>query len=398
MSSLLLRFGIVIIDYESESYQLNKNLRHHGPLFHRWLPNNESDAINLSADARKAEIKVWFERRGFIEKGFVKYHPDKREVDDDLISKQGILDAGSLFGLLKIRNLLPNEARAIQQNKTGHKDYEVVGKRAANLIYKPISKFIKVLRITYGQYWLKDLQKWDSREFSLGYYFNSIIQTKWSLDGGKTWSEFLPTRIEAKENAEASTLLYPEFLTENDWNELRTIVKSDYEPSAATEILARAHKLLKQERIKQALIEGVTALEIAVGEFVRRASKENKVVNDKIQSFWNLSLPAQIAVLGVISGANPLKDLESALHAIEMRNKVVHEGWIPPSKDAKKEISMLLKVVAALLPEPRLKFPSYDTRNNEIKTDEEWDKKGPNSSRFSLQFKVAVVPDLLKDL
>jgi hypothetical protein len=395
MSTFLLRFGIVIIDNESEFYQFNK-LRHHGPLFHRWIPNGETDAIELSTGEEDAFLQVWFERRGFVEEGLIKFHPDRLEVDETLIPKQGILDAGPLFGLLKICNLSSEDLETLDKSKTEYREHKAFGKRVVSLIYAPVSRFIKTLRTNYGQYWLKDLAKWDSRDFSLGYYFDGIIQSKYSVDDGKTWFQFRPTKYAITESAIASILPYNEYLTEEDWKVLQNISKLKYEPSAATEILARAYKFLKQDRIKQAVIEGVTALEIAINEVVRQALGNNAALLKSIQAFWQLPLPTQVVTLTSITGGSPLQDVESAIKIIEIRNKAVHEGLFPLPENTKEELTKLLKVTANLLPSPKLKFPSYDTRNNEIKTAEEWDKS--SKRRMSMDFKIAVVPDLLKNL
>ena len=38
-----------------------------GPLFHRWLPDGEKDAIPLDTGEPDVELRVWFERLGFVD-------------------------------------------------------------------------------------------------------------------------------------------------------------------------------------------------------------------------------------------------------------------------------------------------------------------------------------------
>ncbi len=63
-------------------------VRLHGPLFYRWLPDGEKNAITLSTNDDNANLKVWFERYGFVDGGFVRFSYDRREVTPDIIHTQ----------------------------------------------------------------------------------------------------------------------------------------------------------------------------------------------------------------------------------------------------------------------------------------------------------------------
>jgi hypothetical protein len=62
-----------------------------------------------------------------------------------------------------------------------------------------------------------------------------------------------------------------------------------------------------------------------------------------------------------------MPDVELAIKAIDIRNNIVHEGYNPP-EDAEKYLKALLRTAAALLPNPRVKFPS-DTRANKLEAE-----------------------------
>ena len=47
-----------------ERYELGP-LPPSGPLFHRWLPDGEKDAITLSPPSEHYTLKLWFERWGY---------------------------------------------------------------------------------------------------------------------------------------------------------------------------------------------------------------------------------------------------------------------------------------------------------------------------------------------
>ena len=84
-----------------------------------------------------------------------------------------------------------------------------------------------------------------------------------------------------------------------------------------------------------------------------------------MQAFWNLPVAAQlVSVVTVHSGSLPAQDLEAALNALELRNKVVHEGWTPVSaKDVHPAVEGLLRTLRALLAPLPFKFASAEGAN-----------------------------------
>jgi hypothetical protein len=78
-----------------------------------------------------------------------------------------------------------------------------------------------------------------------------------------------------------------------------------------------------------------------------------------------------IAVLATL-GTIPLEDLKLAAKAVEMRHKIVHEGWDPPDT-VRHEMTALLRSISALLPGPRFRFPTINP-GNKIMSAEDWDK------------------------
>jgi hypothetical protein len=389
MTTLLLKFGISLEDYELEPYSRLYDKRHSGPLFHRWLPDGEKDAIELNTKDPNANLRVWFERRGFVENGYIKFDWDRKEANPDIISKQGILDAGPLVGKLEIFNLSEEDITPVKENNVGDPKYVAIGKRSLKLIYPAVSKFINILRTNYGQYWIRELKEWDSRELSLGHYFSVIIQTKWSIDSGKTWCDFVPNK---REHGPIRLMIrhpnYNEYLSQKDWDDISKIFQTEYEVSLAAQVLSRAYKLLNQGHEKQALVEGVTALEIAINEFIRRKLNTNENLLKNMQSFLTLPLRAQVIALGVIEGRNTIQDLENAIRATDLRNRVVHEGFVPPTS-IRAEILKLLEIIASLLPQPNFKFPNYFIRINELKTDKEWDEITSSSTSKVVKIRQA---------
>lgn len=347
-----------------------------GPLFHRWLPDGEKDALVLNVGTEKnVVLKVWFERRGFLERSFIQYDVTRKEVDPDVIPTQAALTAGSLFGSLEIQGLTEEEVTPIRENKIGDTNYMAVGDRVVNkLIYPSVNRFITTLRGKYGQYWIRELPKWDSRNDTLGGYCH-FIRLKWSLDQGVTWSDFHPDEPIAYTTAISGTPeSFHKYLTQDDWKDLAQISSQKYELPLATTFLARANQLLDEEDYKYALIEGITALELAVSETIKPKLQADDNLVKSIQRFWTLPISTQVIIVATLSGRISQENLSHSLQAIEIsnsiRNEAVHEGKIP-SGEMKAHISGLLNTIAALLFGSSYKLPSARL-GNRIMSVEAW--------------------------
>src|SRR2546423_8090993 len=101
MPTLLLKFCIYL------GQDIMRNFE--GPLFHRWLPDGEKDALILETGTPNTTLKVWFERRGYVDDRHIKYDITRKEVDSAIIPTQAALVAGSLFGSLEIQGLTEEE-------------------------------------------------------------------------------------------------------------------------------------------------------------------------------------------------------------------------------------------------------------------------------------------------
>src|SRR5205085_8139310 len=158
MGTLLFDFVVQLRD-GNNPYPFN----HEGPLFNRWLPDGEKDAIALSTGDPQAELKVSFEQRGFVDdSGHVRFKWERHEVDPAVIPRQAVLEGGYLVGWLKIE-VPDEEVENLRKVTTGDPAYEALGRRIVRLIRPPVNKLINLLRANYGQYWLKEIEEWDSR-------------------------------------------------------------------------------------------------------------------------------------------------------------------------------------------------------------------------------------------
>lgn len=167
MTKLLLSFRIDFEQLEDDGQ---------GVIFHRWLPDGKNNSIKLNVTLRNANAKVWFERCGYTDDKFIRYNREFRKVDPQIMARQGCLFSGPLFGLIEIEKLPKKILDAIKDSNKGNEDYINFAKDLAQkVLYQPISDFIETLQTNYGQYWLKNIPKWDSRFRSLGYYCSHTL-------------------------------------------------------------------------------------------------------------------------------------------------------------------------------------------------------------------------------
>lgn len=356
---LLLRFTISL-----EDTNIPEITRWHGPLFHRWLPDGEKDSISLKTNDPDAELKVWFVKKGFADRTFRR--PDLKQDSDHVISEIGKIDAGSMKGLLILKNPSQEEVDTLSENNIGDEIYIKLGKRIVKkLIYKPINAFLNFLRINYGQYWIKELRVWDSRIIGLGTYC-SLIYLKWSLDGGINWSDFKPENDFGMSISLEISGDYSEYITQNDWKELRELA-NNYSPSLAAIVLSRSHQLLDQGDIRYALLEAVTAFELSVNDYLRNKLSGYAELSNFIKDFNTRNRnPDRMKIFSAFfNNEISLPTLEECLKAIEWRNKIIHEGKTLPD-NFKVTIKVLQKTIGKFISGPRQRFPSATNSNIQL--------------------------------
>ena len=335
---LLLNFTIHL-----ENYQIEKSIRPNGVLFHRWLPNGKKSAIKLPVKDSRDSIEIWFNRRGYVDKSrFIRFDRKQKKVDPATLKLQGKLDAGQLWGTARFVHISGSEMDAIKAERVGSEEYISAAKRVIHFLHPPLRHFINLLRLQYGQYWLPDLNEWDSRKESLGSYCSTTLWLSWSENEGKTWKNFKPT--EPSGNIIIKGLPgrgFAEYLTKKDWKRIKKGFDPHEDIPIALTILGRAHELSDTGHIRESFIQGVTALELAIDNYTKKIFK----INNETEKLLNHleSMPLKFKTLIIAKMGKLLSDdiLDKALSAIDMRNAIVHEGKHPDDQDRKNFIALL---------------------------------------------------------
>jgi hypothetical protein len=312
-------------------------------------------------DQPGVRLRVWFERRGFDDHGFISYDSKRAEVDPGIMARQGRLNAGPLRGVLEIQNPPDSQLDAVRKNLIGSAEYIDLAKHIIKLLSPRLSRLIRILRTNYGQYWLNESADWDSRAESLGSYC-SRLALGWSLDGN-TWALFQPEISSI--SIVAPKIPFGEFLTEEDWNELGQVFAEGYDPPLASMLLSRTNQLLCEGNLRYAFVEGVSALEVGLQAYMKTHIGALQGAATAMSAFWNLPLNAQFLSVAVVARVGEPKDLADTLEAIDLRNRIVHEGWDPP-ESTKAKVLALMRTTAGLLPGPKFKFPVHNLSGNKV--------------------------------
>lgn len=312
-----------------------------GPLFHRFVPNGQEDAVFLTSDGDPHEIQIWFDRAAKLENGFLEWEQDGSQFDETVMQRQAKLEGGPLRGQMLMPDVSDEEMVSLLHNPKALDEpfgqdagddpiYASLGKRVVKVLQPPLANFISTLRNQYGQYWIEELPAWDSRRNTLGTYCSSVLSLLWWNDGTQDWRRFLPTNSGATIKAErVPGRGDAEYLTEEDWRRFqRTRCLEDV--STEVQLLGNATRAIDLGEYRQAFIEVISALELAIA---RRLTSTSEMAKRAIQSFRDRETQnAQVAVVLLATGADDA-EIECTLQALTVRNRVAHEGYLPSAAE-----------------------------------------------------------------
>jgi len=353
-----INFGLWIKDHDiDDHYKLE------GPVFRRWSPDGENDALKFSVLDDSVDIFLWFERHGYIDdSGFIRYEHKKFEIDPEVLPKQKKIYTGALYGKVILHSVSPAQITALKEDDTTNEEYIGLGKLVLKKILDPIlSRFTRLLKHTYGQYWIEVYQKFDSRKLPLANHCHNL-NMKWSLQTGES-GKFLPGTKEIESIIiNASSCEEHEYISQEEWFNIQNLLSGNFEPSLSSVFASRSNRLLEEERYSHSLIEAVTAIELSLEEFVRRTINFDQRLEENMRSFWKNPLPTRITLVASLAGVNT-DDVGLSISGVTERNKFVHDG-LEPDQKVKKFIEGLLRTISHLNNNQNLKYPDADNSNS----------------------------------
>jgi hypothetical protein len=301
-------------------------------LFAGWLPDSSSDHIIVDKDRLRAEL--WFDRSCLnypagtdpLTHDNILAHALKLEVavdglDDEFI--QAIIDASKL----------PSPEGTPFSDR-----YEELGKEIYDLTMITVNRLITFVRVDKLQYWLQELEVDAGRMASAFVHFQAVC----SIDRAN-WYMWRPTSRELM----LTVLPYrTTWITREDWITAGEYVRSGRSGKFVPDLLATAIANAWSGNRRSALVEAVTALEVAVSEFARSPKSEQafgKIFSERMDVS---SLKSQVSHMGISGSIKYLfpvivpeasvsnESFRTCSKALEERNNVVHNGQrdVSPSK------------------------------------------------------------------
>jgi hypothetical protein len=345
-----------------EDYSIDEWLRPPGLSFNRWLPDGRKDAIRFPTKDKRNSLEIWLDRTGYVdEKGFIRHDPKRTEVAVEVMARQARLEASPLRGEATLGTVSQSEMKAVREKSIGSREYIQVAERILDFVVPPLSTFLDLVRTQYGQYWIRELHPWDSRNESIGNYCRSL-SLRWRESPDGEWQDFVPDK--AVVTLTGSVPSFDQFLTEADWRTIQDTCATQPEgPSLAIRIAARAHRLHVDGSINEAFIQAVTAIELALEEFLKSKTPESSAVRALVlgDQFMNLPLRTKVALVSSAAGLLSPSTLDDVLQGIDLRNRVVHEGQSILAN--MKLFRSLIQCVKAFTGVPALRMPPLVTGN-----------------------------------
>jgi hypothetical protein len=357
MNNIEFSFVIILGNYGDNT--------HYGPLFTRWLPDDDNDSISIKTDDQNTDLLVWFSRRGFVQNDEILFDYNKKEVDQEIMERQAVLEGGPLFGRLILNDILDEELLAMEKDIIDNPAYIKLGKRIYNLVEKPVSRLIRILQINFGQYWISDFPKWDSRHESIGSYCRNQLQLSWRKNPQSTWQNFCPNLSSTSISVTLpSESIFKQYISKEDYSQLQSILSSNYDPKIINTALLQAHANYDQGDFSYAIVDACTALEIGMSAHVRDFYKDSKVLEKAASGFFDQNKEGQLFFISLGIKDISFDTLELVIKGIKLRNRIVHDGYkLEQNNEVDKIIDAIFLVLSKLLPGPFFRFPTINPGN-----------------------------------
>ncbi len=342
-----------LIDLRNSDYNLIRGIQ--GPLFSKFLPNDKEDTIEIKIKDGLI-ISFWFERRGFHdESGFIRYKFKRKEINDSVISRQGIIEGGPLFGMLEFDQEIPKDI--LKQTESDNEEIMRYTKIIVKIIAEETQKILDLLRFNFGQYWIVANINWDSRECNLGYHCQNRIGLKWFDEESETWNDLIPDKSQASISGISINIKrdYSDYMTSENWNKFKELIVTGHSPSLGQRHLINAFITLDSGDLVKAFIDAVTALEIALDKYYKSIKDKSQKIGDLFNRIKDLGNKEQLINIFVDNKTITTIELENAIDAIDIRNKIVHEAYVAIAGDRVK-LEVLLKLISILILLYEVKF------------------------------------------
>jgi hypothetical protein len=297
--------------------------------FTGWLPN-QKDGLGMSVNGDS--VTVWFDDQLFQASDF--------DVDYAQLENQGDLRLNAIGidvhvegvdeEVLAVIQKIADEARATQRmprrDCDAAKRYEELGLRVQAAGLHAANRVLTWFRVSKGQFWISSLAH--DPENQASFFRQSQAKVSWN---GTEWLPWLPSyrgalRMTCQDWGTRR-------VARDDWTDLKSWMTEASRPNLILELLADAEALASRGAARPALVQAVTALEVAIVRLYDSQFWQNAVKSSTAQAvltgkkrigFHHVLRTVLPAVLG--NSEIPSEVLTRCQDAVKARNEIVHEG------------------------------------------------------------------------
>jgi hypothetical protein len=296
-------------------------------MFSGWFPTTEADFLVVSE--HEMTLKLWFDASCTLTKE-INTTPSAANAGNSIkadVTISGLSD--HLAEYIRAVGLKPLGPLEQSQDK---EDFSRLGTKVCHFVITHVNRLISAVRSLQGQFWLEELV-FDPNQINSPW---RLDEAKASVDGlewfrwyppSQPITSYIPPRMDSSR-----------FIDESAWRRIVAIATSPKRVPLMWRFLADADLFAANGDSRAALVEGVTALEMAVSRFVQ-SPKANEVFGRRMAERMGVSrLTNQKERLGlrgtvrflfaVIFSEDMVSTqlLQICQDAIDERNEVVHNG------------------------------------------------------------------------
>lgn len=288
-------------------------------IYTKWMPLDEGDTIVVEEDGLALALIHKPESTGQA----------SRSTRDD-IERMYDNSAHRLF--VEVRTEVSTELAAFilaKQRGAGalRDEYLALGRRMQALIVKRLNRLAEYLGAMKGQYWIDRLQP---NDLNPSQFFNAH-EAEAIIEGQTVYFDPQIRTVVISALPKQSAMI-----AKADWPAIRAFVAGDRRTPLVHSLLSSANRLASQGFRRNALVDGVAALEVALNDFAGRADAAR--LSRFRPGLEPESLPALIEKVGLRGAFGvalpllftedefPAELLKDCLAAIDRRNQIVHRG------------------------------------------------------------------------
>lgn len=327
--------------------------------FGEWFPNGQDQGLRFKRDGM--DVSLW------VDATCLHLHTGETAEDQQSRSSLQIRD---FFVDIGTRPISSELARFIQEQATTWRQQEVL--ESADELTRSLAREHKtlglqvqatLLNVVNGllgwayaekqQYWLNPRTETAEQLSSLNLVTRASAQI--DADSRILWSPPTVDSIHVDIRAQAG-------ITEPEWRALGAFLAAGKKPSLVGELLSNADRFLALEHYRAALIEGVTAMEVALNNFARHPDPTVLVPSIASTLRARNGLQDDVRHLGVTASLRYLLPtvlkstyLPADAHAVasaalELRHNIVHNGSrMVDKKKARKMVFASFQIARALV-------------------------------------------------